>query len=162
MATTPKKQHEAARAVDLYQFEGTDVYQEGDERARIRGYFPLTPGMPNGSDVGADGLMIVCIEIEPGNYLPSHRDSNEELLVVTAGAVEATIGDDTIDLEAGQCAVVPEMAPHGLHNAGDETAHVLGFFPENELTATFEETLQPFGTDVVTIGGTPPEEPSEQ
>ena len=155
MATAPKKHHEATRAVDLYQFEGADVYQEGDERARLRGYFPLSPGTPNTSDVGAEELMLVCIEIEPGNYLPSHRDSNEELLVVTAGAVEATIGDETIDLEAGQCAVVPEMEPHGLHNAGSETARVLGFFPENELTATFEDVLQPFDSEVVTVGGTP-------
>ncbi|WP_306056703.1 cupin domain-containing protein [Natronococcus wangiae] len=158
---TPRDEHDAARAVDLYQFEGAGVYQEGDDRARIRGYFPLSPGTPNASDVGAEDLMLVCIEIEPGNYLPSHRDSNEELLVVTDGAVEATVGDGTIDLQAGQYAVVPEMVPHGLHNAGDETARLLGFFPETELTAAFEETLQPFGTDVVTIGGTPPESEPE-
>ncbi|TYL40361.1 cupin domain-containing protein [Natronococcus pandeyae] len=152
MATTPKPERGAARAVDLYQFDGTDAYQEGDERARLRGYFPLSPGTPNASDVGAEELMLVCIEIEPGNSLPSHRDSNEELLVVIDGAVEATIGDETIDLEAGQCAVVPELEPHGLHNAGDETARILGFFPDNELTATFEDILQPFDSDVVAVG----------
>ncbi|WP_265110453.1 cupin domain-containing protein [Halosolutus halophilus] len=151
MATTSKEQAEAARAVDLYQFEGTDCYQESDEHARLRGYFPLTPGTPNASDAGSEEVMIVCIEIEPGDYLPSHRDSNEELLVVTAGRVEATVGDDTIDLETGQCAVVPEMAPHGLYNGGDETARIIGFFPDTELTATFEEPLEPFGTAEVTI-----------
>lgn len=152
MAATSKSNTGAPRAIDLYQFEGADVYQEGDEHARLRGYFPLTPGMPNGTDAGAEEMMIVCIEIEPGNYLPSHRDSTEELLVVTAGAVEATIGDDTIDLRNGQCAVVPEMAPHGLYNGGDETAHIIGMFPDTESTATFEEPLEPFGTAEVTIG----------
>ncbi|WP_436343013.1 hypothetical protein [Natronorubrum sp. FCH18a] len=44
------------------------------------------------------------------------------------------------------------MAPHGLYNGGDETAHIIGIFPDTESTATFEETLQPFGTAVVTIG----------
>lgn len=153
MATAPTKRHDAPRAVDLYEFEGADVFQESDERARLRGYFPLSPGTPNASDVGAEDLMLVCIEIEPGNYLPSHRDSNEELLIVTAGAVEATIGDETVALEEGQCAVVPEMEPHGLHNAGDETARILGFFPDTELTATFEDVLQPFDSEIVTIGG---------
>ncbi|MFC4544329.1 cupin domain-containing protein [Halosolutus amylolyticus] len=151
MATTSKDRTETARAVDLYQFEGTDCYQEHDDHARLRGYFPLTPGAPNGVDAGAENLIIVCIEIEPGDYLPSHRDSNEELLVVTTGRVEATIGDETIDLETGQCAVVPEMAPHGIYNGGDETARIIGFFPENELTATFEDPLEPFGTTDVEI-----------
>ncbi|MDJ1430981.1 cupin domain-containing protein [Halostagnicola sp. A-GB9-2] len=154
MATTSKRQHEPDRAVDLTRFEGMDVYQEGDERARVRGYFPLTPGAPNASG-RAEEMMIVSLEIEPGNYLPSHRDSNEELLVVTAGRVEATIGDETIDIEAGQCAVVPEMEPHGLSNGGDETASVIGFFPNTELTATFEKPLEPFGTAEVTIGPMP-------
>lgn len=152
MTPTQQTDRETARAVDLYQFEGADVHQEGDEHARIRGYFPLSPGTPNASDVGAEDLMIVCIEIGPGDYLPSHRDSNEELLVVTAGAVEATIGDETIDLEADQCAVVPEMEPHELHNTGDEPAHVIGFFPENNLTATFDDVLQPFDSAVVSVG----------
>lgn len=156
MATTSKGHPEPDRAVDLSQFEGMDVYQEGDEHARVRGYFPLTPGMPNASG-SAEEMMIVSIEIEPGNYLPSHRDSNEELLMVTAGHIEATIGDETIDIEAGQCAVVPEMEPHGFANSGDETAYVIGFFPNTELTATFEEPLEPFGTAEVTIGPMPAE-----
>ncbi|SEW02084.1 cupin domain-containing protein [Natrinema salifodinae] len=156
MAATSKKQPEATRAIDLYEFEGTDVYQEGDERARLRGYFPLTPGTPNGTDAGAEDLMLVSMEIDPGDHLPSHRDSNEELLVVIAGTVEATVGDETIPLEAGQCAIVPEMEPHGIANAGDEPARIIGVFPDTELTATFEETMQPFGTTDVTIGGETP------
>ncbi|WP_254522565.1 cupin domain-containing protein [Natrinema caseinilyticum] len=150
MATTSKDAG-PARAVDLDRFEGVDVYLESDERARIRGYFPLSPGTPNASDVSPAELMVVSMEIEPDHYLPSHRDSNEELLVVTAGRVDATVGDETITLETGQCAVVPEMEPHGVANGGDETARVLGVFPNTELTATFEETLQPFGTNVVRI-----------
>lgn len=141
------------QSVNLHQFDGTDVWQEGDDRARIRGYFPLSPGTPNAGDVGSENLMVVSMEIEPGNYLPTHRDSNEELLVVTDGTVEATVGDETVELSAGECAVVPEMVPHGLLNVGEETARVVGFFPNAELTATFEEPLMPFESNVVTIGG---------
>ncbi|ELY43684.1 cupin domain-containing protein [Natronorubrum sulfidifaciens] len=162
MATTARKQPEAARAIDLDQFEGADVSQEGDEHAQLRAYFPLTPGMPNGTDAGAEESMLVCIELEPGNYLPSHRDSNEELLVATSGRVEATVGDETIPLEAGQCAVVPEMEPHGLENTGDETAHIIGFFPAAELTATFEEPLEPFGTAEITIEPAAGDEPRDE
>lgn len=160
MATTSKKQAGPIPVVDLYQFEGTDAYQEGDERARVRGQFALTPGMPNGTDAGAEELMMVCIEIEPGDNLPSHRDSNEELLVVIEGTVAATVGDETVTLETGQAAVVPEMAPHGLENAGDGTARVLGIFSGTELTATFEGPMEPFGTAELTIGPMPTDEES--
>ena len=139
--------------VDLTRFEGTDVWQEDDERARIRGYFPLSPGTPNAGDVGAEDSTVVSMEIEPGNYLPTHRDSEEELLVVTAGRVEAWVGDEAVELGPGEAGVVPEMEPHGLRNVGDATARVLGFFPSGELTATFEKPLQPFGTEVVIVGG---------
>lgn len=141
------------QSIPIHQFDGADVWQEGDERARLRGYFPLTPGTPNAGDVAAEHMMIVSMEIEPGNYLPTHRDSKEELLVVTEGRVEATVGDETMAVAAGECALVPEMVPHGLRNVGDEVARIVGFFPSDEVTATFEKPLQPFGSNVVTIGG---------
>lgn len=144
--------------VDLYRFEGVDVWMEDDEHARLRGYFPLSPGTPNASGVAGEDLMIVCLEIDPGDYLPTHADSNEELLLVTAGRVEATIDGETVELATDQCAVVPAMVPHGLRNVGDEPARVIGFFPNDELTATFERPLMPFGTNVVTIGGDTEEE----
>lgn len=140
------------RAVSLHEFEGQEVWQEGDENARLRGYFPLSPGAPGGTDAGAENVMVVSFELAPGDYLPSHRDSEEELLVVTEGTVEATVGDDSVELGAGESAVVPEMVPHAVRNVGDETARVVGFFPSDELTATFESPLEPFGTNEVTVG----------
>ncbi|WP_227377332.1 cupin domain-containing protein [Haladaptatus halobius] len=152
---TPKSREEPLRSVELYRFDGADVWQEGDERARLRGYFPLSPGTPGAGKVAGEGLMMVCMEIEPGNYLPIHRDSAEELLHVTAGRVEATVGDATVELPTGGVTIVPTDVPHSLRNVGDEIACVLGIFPSNELTATFEEPLEPFGTNVVTIGPEP-------
>ena len=143
---------ENVRPVRLYQFEGTDVWQEGDDHARLRGYFPLSPGTPQASEVSGEDIMLVCIELEPGNHLPTHRDSNEELLHVTAGTVEATVGDATTELSAGEIALVPVGEPHSIRNVGRETARILGIFPSDELTATFEAPLEPFGTNVLTIG----------
>lgn len=129
------------------------MWQEDDEHARLRGYFPLSPGTPNAGELAGEGLTVVSMEIEPGNYLPTHWDSSEELLLVTAGAVEATVGEGTVALSAGECTLVPEMLPHGLRNVGEETARVVGVFPSSELTATFEKPLEPFGTNVVSVGG---------
>ncbi|MDS0259010.1 cupin domain-containing protein [Haloarcula sp. S1CR25-12] len=140
-------------AVELYQFEGTEVWMDDDEHARLKGYFPLSPGAPNGTDAGATDCAIVCLEIQPGEYLPTHRDSAEELLLVTAGTVEASVGEESVRLPTGSCTVVPEMAPHSVRNVGDEPARVIGYFPSSEMTATFERPLQPFGTTVVAVGG---------
>lgn len=150
---TSKTQKKKVQAVDLYRFEGTEVRAGDDDHARLHGYFPLSPGTPNASDVTADDLTMVCMEIQPGDHLPTHTDSSEELLVVTAGTVAATVDGETVELSTGQCAVVPEMVPHGIETVGDEPSRVLGIFPDDELTATFETTLEPFGTNVVTIGG---------
>ncbi|MCO8246506.1 MULTISPECIES: cupin domain-containing protein [unclassified Haladaptatus] len=143
---------EKLQSVPLYQFEGTDVWQEGDDHARLRGYFPLSPGTPQASEVAGEDIMLVCIELEPDNYLPTHRDSNEELLHVTAGTVEATVGDETIELSTGEIALVPAEEPHSIRNVGRKAARILGIFPNDELTATFEKPMEPFGTNVITIG----------
>jgi quercetin dioxygenase-like cupin family protein len=141
------------RSVALYQFDGTDVWQEGDDRARLRGYFPLSPGTPNAGELSGEDLTMVCMEIEPGNYLPTHRDSAEELLLVIEGRVEASVDDATIDLRTGDCTIVPEGAPHGLRNVGEDPARVVGIFPRGELTATFEHPLVPFESATVHVGG---------
>lgn len=152
---TTESRERTLESVELYRFDGTDVWQEGDEHAQLRGYFPLTPGTPGAGEVAGESLMMVCIELEPDNYLPTHRDSAEELLHVTAGRVEATVGNATVELSTGEVTLVPVDVPHGLRNVGDETARILGIFPINELTATFEEPLEPFGTNVITIGPEP-------
>lgn len=153
MTPRTNTREQSPSAVELYQFEGTEVWLEGDEHARLTGYFPLSPGTPNGTDAGATDCAIVCMEIQPGNYLPTHRDSAEELLLVTAGTVEATVGDDSVRLPTGSCTVVPEMEPHSVRTVGDESARVVGYFPSSELTDTFERPLHPFGTSVVAVGG---------
>jgi quercetin dioxygenase-like cupin family protein len=158
MAAKTPSGSERVQAVRTDRFEGAEVWQEGDEHARLRGYFPLSPGTPNASEVAAENLAIVSMEIEPGDYLPTHRDSEEELLLVTAGTVEATVGDETVRLSAGECAVVPEMEPHSVRNVGSGDARVVGFFPNAGMTATFERPLMPFGTTEIAIGGDDAEE----
>lgn len=63
-----------------------------------------------------------------------------------------SVDDESVPLSAGQCAVVPEMVPHSVENVADETARVVGFFPDDELTATFDDVLMPFESNVVSIG----------
>ena len=44
---------------------------------------------------------------------------------------------------------MPELVPHGVHNTGDTTLKVVGFFSAAELEHVFEEPLEPLGIRVV-------------
>ena len=119
---------------------------ESDPRAQVNVEFPIS------NTVGAEASAVVYFEIEPGDRLPSHTDSAEEILYIVAGEAEAEVGDEVGRLSAGDLALVPAMAPHALRNVGSETVKVVGFFAGETVTSTFEEPLLPVGSEVVHIG----------
>jgi quercetin dioxygenase-like cupin family protein len=132
---------------DLNALELLDVWYEHDPAMRVRVNFPFFAAMGN------DSTAVVYFEIEPGHYLGTHTDSAEEILLILAGTVEASLGEETGLLSAGQSALIPAMAPHGVRNVGDETARCVGFFSAAEVVSTFDQPMMPFGQQVV---GTPP------
>lgn len=71
---------------------------------------------------------------------------------MVSGEVEAQVGDERGRLSAGDLAVIPAMAPHGLVNVGGEVVKVVGFFSQPEITSTFDEPIQPLGVGTVVQG----------
>lgn len=131
--------------------ELVQVWWDSDpDHARLRVTFPINKA------VGSEESAVVYFEIEPGNRLPLHTDSAEEILYIVAGEGEATVGEERGRVVAGDLAVVPSMAPHGIANTGDETLKVVGFFTASEIVSTFDEPVQPMGVAVVTQGAPPP------
>jgi quercetin dioxygenase-like cupin family protein len=112
-------------------------------------------GFPLSSATATASTAVVQMEFEPGAELPRHTDSAEELLLVLQGTAEGTIGDETGRLEAGDIAVVPALAPHGLRNVGDEILRVVGFFSSSTNLGVFEQPL-PTGDQVVVVGAPMP------
>ena len=123
-----------------------EVYVDSDPRGRV------SPAFPINRFAGAEHTAVVYFEVQPGNHLPTHTDSAEEILYIVAGEGEAEIGDERGRVRAGDLAVIPAMAPHGVVNTGDEPLRVVGFFCEREITSTFEAPLQPVGVATVTTG----------
>ena len=103
------------------------------------------PAFPVNCFTGAEHTAVVYFEVQPGDYLPTHTDSAEEVLYIVAGEGEAHAGDERGRVRAGDLAVIPAMVPHGIANTGDEPLKVVGFFCESEIVSTFEEALQPIG-----------------
>ncbi len=129
------------------ELELTQVWLDSDpEHQRVRCTFPINKW------AGSDDSAVVYFEIEPGDQLPIHTDSAEEILYVVAGEAEAEVGDERGHLTAGELAVIPAMVPHALRNMGDETFKCVGFFSESEIISTFTEPMQPMGATVLNQG----------
>jgi quercetin dioxygenase-like cupin family protein len=129
------------------ELELMEVSYEDDPTMRVRVNFPFYVG------TGTKNTAVVYVEIEPNCRLGMHADSAEEIVLILEGEAEATVGDESGRVSAGEMAVLPAMVPHGFRNVGDETVRVVGFFSSNVVASTFERPLMPFGQRVV---GTPP------
>ena len=123
-----------------------EAYLDSDPRGRVFPAFPIN------CFTGAEHTAVVYFEVQPGDYLPTHTDSAEEILYIVAGEGEAWAGDERGHVCAGDLALIPEMVPHGIANTGEETLKVVGFFCESEIISTFAEPLQPMGLTTMKQG----------
>lgn len=135
------------QTVDLNTIDLLDAWYEQDPAMRIRVNFPFFAA------TGNESSSVVYFEIEPGHYLGTHSDSAEEIVLILSGTVEASLGEETGRLSAGQAVLIPAMVPHGIRNIGEETARCVGFFSAAMVESTFDQPIMPLGTQVA---GTPP------
>lgn len=113
--------------VNINDLELTDNWYADDDSVRWRDSFPFTPHL--GGAAEAENLTVVYFELGIGKQLGAHTDSEEELLFVREGTVEATIEGDTRRIEEGGMVLVPPDESHSVRNVGDVVARVLGGFP---------------------------------
>ena len=137
-----------ARTTELELAQGW--FDSDPEHARVQVAFPINKW------AGSRDSAVVYFEVEPGDRLPRHTDSAEEILYFVAGEAEAEVGDERGRVGAGDLAVIPAMVPHGLVNVGTETVRVVGFFSESEIISSFDEPVQPFGIAVLNQGAPAP------
>lgn len=74
---------------------------------------------------------------EPGTGAPLHTHSMDELIVVMEGSLEVRIDGETHQVAKNHTLVIPPGAEHGFRVVGDQTAHLLVFFP----------TLDPYSSE---------------
>lgn len=123
--------------VDLNNLELNDARGENHPTIHARATFPLAGAL------GSENSALVYFELAPGKSLGRHTDSVEEVLLILAGTVDVTVGEEQGRLSQGELALVPTMAPHDLRNVGQETAKVLGFFGSANFVATFDVAFLP-------------------
>jgi quercetin dioxygenase-like cupin family protein len=123
--------------VRLSELEMPEAGYENDPTMRVKADFPFSAA------TGTKNTAVVYFEVEPGHRLGTHTDSAEEILLILQGEAEATVGDESGRVSAGEMAVVPAMVPHALRNVGDETLRVVGFFSSSTVMSTFDQPLVP-------------------
>ena len=123
-------------ATSLAASELSESWQEGDGSARWRSAAGHT-GATSGSSL---------LEVDPGNRLPRHTDSAEELVVVVSGTASVTVAGETSEVPAGGVALVPACVPHEVRNAGGEVLRFVAVYASNHVTTTYEREVQPAGS----------------
>ena len=71
----------------------------------------MLPGIERRA-VWLDGVMLTFFSFDPGSIVPEHGHPNEQITVVTKGAMEFTLGDETRVLRAGDGVCIPPDVPH--------------------------------------------------
>ncbi|MGH3494762.1 MAG: cupin domain-containing protein, partial [Sciscionella sp.] len=72
----------------------------------------MVPGL-NFRPVLGEGAIVNIVSFEPHTEAPLHSHVEEQIVVVTEGEFEFTIGGATRTMRAGDVAVIPPWVPHG-------------------------------------------------
>lgn len=81
-------------------------------------FFPLA--VPS---LGATELAVWALEVPAGAVSEPHSMDREEVFVLQAGGLMASIGDETFALSAGDTLTVPPHALFQIRNERSEVAH---------------------------------------
>ena len=73
-----------------------------------------------GHESGAAQLSVWRNEVAPGQEVRRHWHDVEEAILVVAGRMSATIGDERYELGSGDALLIPARVVHGFRNAGSE------------------------------------------
>jgi mannose-6-phosphate isomerase-like protein (cupin superfamily) len=72
-----------------------------------------------GAEHGGVGVCILFVDAAPGQGPGLHKHPYEEVFIVQEGRGTFVVGDEEIELGAGQIAIVPPDTPHRFVNSGD-------------------------------------------
>lgn len=124
----------------LAQEEDPDDFRPDSELAMV-----LDPS--DGENPFCECLTVFYERIAPGDRIPLHQHTVEEVLFVDEGRIEARVGDERRVIGPGVTVFVPARAPHGFENVGGGVARIHAVFPEPEVTIRYLERNPAPGTE---------------
>ncbi len=91
----------------------------------------MLPGVTRRA-VWLDGVMVTFFWFEPGSIVPEHAHPNEQITVVTEGAMEFTLGGEMRVLRPGDGVCIPANVPHKATILGEPTEAYDAWNPPRE------------------------------
>src|SRR5262245_50536967 len=95
------------------------------------GWVTMAEGVQRQIQVDGQKLMIVKVHLAAGAEVRPHSHPHEQATYVVSGRLRFTVGDQTMDLSAGQSIGIPSNAVHGVV-AAEETVVLDSFSPPRE------------------------------
>ena len=94
-----------------------------------------------------DGVSVIVKQIAPGERIPLHTHSIEEVIFVDSGEAEVTLGNERHPVGAGAIVFVPARTPHGTRAVGDAKVAIRAVFPSRVIDITYLERNPAPGTE---------------
>ena len=88
-------------------------------------------------DVGSASVTIGELILKPGAILPPHKHLAEEAFYTLEGSGQATVGEETFDVEPETALLAPAGVPHGFKNSGEVPWRMLYIYPVIQPKAEF-------------------------
>lgn len=82
-----------------------------------------------GESMGAAGISMGEITIQPGGEIPLHRHSVEDCILLRQGAGEIHMDGEVVPVEAPMSILIPPGVPHKVMNTGSEPIRIIFGFP---------------------------------
>lgn len=93
------------------------------------------------------GLTVFKERIAPGDRIPLHVHTVDEVSFLDEGSVEATLGEKRRLIAPGAVVFIPAGVPHGFGNRGESVALIHAVFPTPEITIRYLERNPAPGTE---------------
>lgn len=128
--------------------------QEDPDDYRPRSELAIVIDPDVSDEAVAENLTVFFERIAPGDRIPEHVHTVDEVLFVDEGVIEARLNERSRTIEPGAVVFVPAGMPHGFRNVGDEPARIHAVFPAREISIRYLERNPAPGTE-----GQPPGPP---
>ncbi|WP_224482910.1 cupin domain-containing protein [Robertkochia aurantiaca] len=103
---------------------------------------------PGDAENGHVADMVVFQEqIAPGDSIPLHKHTIEEVMVVVQGQLEVRLGSIKKTAEKGAVIFIPAKTAHGFKNTGSDPAQITAVFPSHNVDIRYLERNPAPGTE---------------
>lgn len=122
-----------------------DVNDPDDYRPNSSIAVVLDPARADGPNVNT--LAVLFEHVAPGDRIPLHVHTMDELIVIDAGKAEVTLGDVQRTIGAGAVVFIPAGTPHGTRNVGSDVLDLHAVFPSSIVSIQYLDRNPAPGTE---------------